>query len=99
MAVTLVFCWRRRPPTAPGAGQEWSRDVHTLPGPASIGLGVTGAVLLAAVLHAVWNALAHAIADQLVGFALIGLGVSVGAVVIVLASPAPTRASWPFLVA
>jgi uncharacterized membrane protein len=63
----------------------------------SVGLAVTGAVLVAAVLHAVWNALAHAIGDQLVGFALIGVAVTVGAVGIVLASPAPSTASWPFL--
>jgi drug/metabolite transporter (DMT)-like permease len=63
----------------------------------SIGLGVTAAVLLAAVLHAVWNAVAHAIDDQLIGFALIGAAITVGAAVIVLASPAPSRASWPFL--
>ena len=65
---------------------------------ASIDLAITGAVLLAAVLHAVWNAIAHAIDDQLVGFALIGVAVTLGAAVIVLASPAPSRASWPFLV-
>ena len=65
----------------------------------SVGLTVIGAVLLAAVLHAVWNALAHAIDDRLVGFALIGTAVTVGGVAIVLASPAPSSASWPFLAA
>ena len=65
--------------------------------PASVGLAVIGAVLLAAVLHAVWNALAHSIGDQLVGFALIGVAITVGAGVIVLASPAPATASWPYL--
>jgi drug/metabolite transporter (DMT)-like permease len=63
----------------------------------SVGLAVTGAVLLAAVLHAVWNALAHAITDQLVGFALIGAAITVGAAGIVLLAPAPSAASWPFL--
>ncbi len=63
----------------------------------SVGLAVTVAVLVAAVLHAAWNALAHAIADQLVGFALIGAAVTAGATGIVLASPTPARASWPFL--
>lgn len=65
--------------------------------PTTVGLGVVGAVLLAAVLHAAWNALAHAIDDQLAGFALIGVGVTLGALVMVLASPAPAPASWPFL--
>jgi drug/metabolite transporter (DMT)-like permease len=64
---------------------------------ASVGLAVTGAVLVAAVLHAVWNALAHAIDDQLIGFALIGVAVTVGAGGMVLASPVPARESWPFL--
>jgi drug/metabolite transporter (DMT)-like permease len=65
----------------------------------SVGLAVIGAVLAAAVLHAVWNALAHAIDDQLVGFALIGVAVTVGAAAIVLVSPAPSSRSWPYLAA
>ena len=36
------------------------------------------AVLFAAMLHAVWNSLAHAIHDRLVGFAMIGLVDAVG---------------------
>jgi drug/metabolite transporter (DMT)-like permease len=63
----------------------------------SVSAGVLAAVLAAAVLHAVWNALAHAIDDQLVGFALIGAAVTVGAVPLVLASPLPAAASWPYL--
>lgn len=70
---------------------------HTTTDSSSLGLVVIGAVLLAAVLHAVWNALAHAIDDQLVGFALIGVAVTVGAAGIVLLSPVPASASWPFL--
>lgn len=64
-----------------------------------VGPAVIAAVLGAAVLHAVWNALAHAIDDQLVGFTLIGVAVTVGAAGIVLASPAPATACWPFLAA
>lgn len=63
----------------------------------SVGTGVIAAVLLAAVLHALWNALAHAIEDRLGGFALIGTAVTIGAVVIVLLAPAPARPSWIFL--
>lgn len=63
----------------------------------SLGTGVIVAVLAAAVLHAVWNAVAHAISDQLVGFALIGVAVTAGGAVIVLASPVPSADSWPFL--
>jgi drug/metabolite transporter (DMT)-like permease len=64
----------------------------------AIGPTVIAAVLTAAVLHAVWNALAHAIDDQLVGFALIGVSVTLGSVPIVLLSPGPARASWPYLI-
>lgn len=40
---------------------------------------VTAAVLLAAVTHASWNAIAHRITDKLVGFTLIaGGGVLIG---------------------
>ncbi len=67
--------------------------------PSTVGLAVVGAVLLAAVLHAVWNAMAHSIDDQLVGFALMGVSVTLGAAVIVVLSPAPTRACWVFLLA
>jgi drug/metabolite transporter (DMT)-like permease len=70
----------------------------TIAGSSSVGLAVTGAVLVAAVLHAVWNALAHAIDDQLVGFALIGAAITVVAGGMVLASAAPSTASRPFLV-
>jgi drug/metabolite transporter (DMT)-like permease len=64
-----------------------------------VDLAVTVAVLVAAVLHAVWNALAHAVRDQLVGFALIGSAVTVCAAVAVLACPPPARASWELLAA
>ncbi len=50
-------------------------------------------------LHAVWNALAHGIADRLVGFALIGVAYTlvsgVGAVVVGL----PPAAAWPYILA
>jgi hypothetical protein len=44
--------------------------------------GVVGIALVAAVLHAVWNALAHAVADRLVGFASIGLTYVVGGIAV-----------------
>jgi len=61
--------------------------------------GVTAAVLLAAVTHACWNALAHKIPDKLVGFTLITGG---GGVVGLLAAPFvgfPERAAWQYLLA
>jgi drug/metabolite transporter (DMT)-like permease len=54
--------------------------------------------LLAAVLHAVWNALAHATADVLVGFALIGTAVTLCAAVLVLGAASPAGACWPYLI-
>nr|WP_202458140.1 EamA family transporter [Streptomyces sp. SID5464] len=58
---------------------------------------VTAAVLLAAVTHAGWNAIAHKITDKLAGFALI----SGGGVVIGLALAPfvafPAARAWPYL--
>jgi drug/metabolite transporter (DMT)-like permease len=62
-------------------------------------LPVVTAVLLAALLHAAWNAVAHAITDRLVGFALIGAAATAGGVVLTLLVPAPASAAWPFLLA
>ena len=55
------------------------------------------AVLLAAVLHAAWNAIAHAVPDRLIGFVLIETSCTVLAVPMVLASPLPAPATWPLL--
>ena len=54
-------------------------------------------VLAAAVLHAVWNALAHGIKDKLVGFVLINLGYTGCAAVLACFVPVPGAAAWPFL--
>ncbi|MFJ3304784.1 EamA family transporter [Streptomyces sp. NPDC086549] len=60
---------------------------------------VTTAVLLAAVTHASWNAIAHRITDRLVGFTLI----LTGGVLIGLAAapfaPLPAAGAWPYLLA
>jgi drug/metabolite transporter (DMT)-like permease len=55
------------------------------------------AVLGAAVLHATWNAVAHGMKDQLVGFVLLNLASGVCAFVLVLLSPLPNAAAWPFI--
>ena len=60
-------------------------------------LPVVAAVLLAAFLHATWNAVAHAIADRLIGFALIGAAATAGGAVLTLVVGAPAPASWPYL--
>ena len=60
---------------------------------------VTAAVLLAAVTHASWNAIAHKITDKLVAFTLIaGGGVVIGAVIAPFAA-FPAAEAWPYLLA
>ncbi|MFE6553184.1 EamA family transporter [Streptomyces sp. NPDC057746] len=59
---------------------------------------VTLAVLLAAVTHASWNAIAHRITDKLVGFTLnAGGGMLIGLAMAVFA-PFPAPAAWPYLI-
>lgn len=59
---------------------------------------VTAAVLLAAVTHACWNAIAHHITDKLVGFTLIsGGGLLIGLVIAPFAA-LPAAGAWPYLI-
>jgi drug/metabolite transporter (DMT)-like permease len=60
-------------------------------------LTVTGAVLIAAVTHAVWNAIAHGIKDQTLAFALIGVGGIVVSIPLVILAAMPRAACWPYL--
>ena len=60
-------------------------------------LSVTLAVLAAAVTHATWNAIAHGIKDQVLAFGLIGAGGLAVAVPLVVLSPFPLAACWPYL--
>jgi drug/metabolite transporter (DMT)-like permease len=66
---------------------------HALP------LSITLAVLCAAVTHAIWNAIAHGIKDQLVAFALIGLGAVTISIPLIIVSPLPHGDCWPYLMA
>jgi drug/metabolite transporter (DMT)-like permease len=68
------------------------------PGPRLTPL-VAAAVLLAAVTHAAWNALAHAIRDQLLAFTLVGVGGGLCALALLPFAAAPQRAAWPYLIA
>ena len=61
--------------------------------------GVVGITLIAAVLHAVWNAVAHGVSDRLVGFALIGVAYTVFCGVGALVLGLPPVATWPFVLA
>jgi drug/metabolite transporter (DMT)-like permease len=62
-----------------------------------IPVGVTFAVLGAALLHAGWNAAAHGVTDRLVGFALIGATCSVCAALLLPFVATPAAAAWPFI--
>ncbi|MEU6575445.1 EamA family transporter [Streptomyces sp. NPDC046805] len=60
---------------------------------------VTAAVLLAAVMHASWNAIAHKITDKLVGFTLILLGGVLIGLVLAPFTAFPAAGAWPYLIA
>lgn len=60
---------------------------------------VVAAVLTAALAHASWSALAHAIRDQLVAFTLVGAGGAVCGAVLVAVAPVPAAGAWPPLLA
>ena len=63
----------------------------------TLSLTVTLAVLVAAVTHATWNAIAHGIKDQTLAFALIGVGgIAVGIPLIIVAG-VPRGDCWPYL--
>ena len=63
--------------------------------------GIPGAVvpvvLLAALLHATWNALAHAIPDRLIGFTLIGTTYLVAGGIMAAVAPQPAARAWVYL--
>ncbi|WP_431945608.1 EamA family transporter [Actinacidiphila sp. bgisy167] len=55
------------------------------------------AVLLAAVTHAAWNAIAHSIRDRLVAFTLVGGGGAICGAVAAGFAPLPAADAWPYL--
>jgi drug/metabolite transporter (DMT)-like permease len=65
----------------------------------TLSLSVTLAVLVAAVTHAVWNAIAHGIKDQTLAFALIGVGGAAVSVPLVIVAALPRSSAWPYLLA
>ena len=62
-------------------------------------LSIVLAVLFSALLHAIWNSLAHAVPDRLVGFALIGMVDAVGGAALAALAGVPPAGAWPFIVA
>ncbi len=67
--------------------------------PGTMSAPVLTAVLTAAVLHAVWNSIAHRIPDKLIGFTLISVACTGCAAVLVCLTPLPPAGAWPFLAA
>lgn len=61
--------------------------------------GVPLVVLVAALLHAVWNALSHAAADRTARMVTIDLVYLVGGGAIACFSPLPDSSAWPYLAA
>lgn len=66
---------------------------------AALSPAVTLAVLAAAIVHSVWNAIVHGIKDQVVAFGLLGTGGALAAIPLVVLSHAPSTASWPYIAA
>jgi drug/metabolite transporter (DMT)-like permease len=62
-------------------------------------LGISTAVLLAALLHAAWNAMIKGGRDVLLDTAAIVLGAGVVALPLLFVLPAPAPASWPYIAA
>ncbi|MET9672353.1 DMT family transporter [Streptomyces sp. NPDC006482] len=60
---------------------------------------VTLAVLVAAVTHASWNAIAHHIKEQLLSFTLISGGGALIGLVTAIFVPLPAAGAWPYLIA
>jgi drug/metabolite transporter (DMT)-like permease len=66
---------------------------------AGLPLSVTLMVLVAAVAHASWNAIAHGVDDKLAAMTLFSLGGGLFAVPLLIVTPAPDASSWPWLMA
>ncbi|GAA3360650.1 DMT family transporter [Streptomyces antimycoticus] len=60
---------------------------------------VATAVLIAAVTHASWNAIAHGIRDQLLAFTLVGGGGALCGLALLPFAPLPAADAWPYLLA
>lgn len=58
-----------------------------------------GLVLLAAVLHATWNAMLHGNRDRLLSMTWMSIAIAVVATLAVLFMPWPADAAWPYIVA
>jgi drug/metabolite transporter (DMT)-like permease len=58
-----------------------------------------GFVLIAAVLHASWNAMLHGNRDRFLSMTWMSIAIAAVATLVVLFAPWPARAAWPYIVA
>jgi drug/metabolite transporter (DMT)-like permease len=58
-----------------------------------------GLVLVAAVLHAAWNAMLHGNRDRLLSMTWMSIAIAAAATLVVLFTPWPAAAAWPYIVA
>ncbi|MFM0206889.1 DMT family transporter [Paraburkholderia sediminicola] len=56
-----------------------------------------GFVLLAALLHASWNAMLHGNGDRLLSMTWMSIAIAMVSTVVILFTPWPTRAAWPYI--
>ena len=69
-------------------------------GPAAgVGAEFVAITLFAALLHATWNAMAHAVTDRLVGFGLIGVAYTVVGGAVAVGLGLPPASAWPLILA
>lgn len=62
--------------------------------------GITGGlVLLAAVLHASWNALLHGNRDRALSMTWMSIAIAAVATIVVTQVPLPSAAAWPYIIA
>lgn len=66
---------------------------------AGLPLSATLMVLVAAVAHASWNAIAHGMNDKLAAITLLSIGGAAFAVPLLFLTPAPHADAWPWLIA
>ena len=58
-----------------------------------------GIVLLAAMLHASWNAMLHGNRDRFLSMTWMSIAIAAVATFVVLRNPLPASAAWPYIVA
>lgn len=59
---------------------------------------IGGFVLLAALLHAGWNAMLHGNGDRLLSMTWMSVAIAAVSTVVILFVPLPARAAWPYII-